>query len=372
MHISRITSSFDNQIHRISATVMGTEVWFESPDVELCPSAEAFASAFLIPSLHIAEALEIDQPLDPVWLSNIKNILPLASEWWGYSEILPRTLVMSPSTETASDKIGLSFSGGADSFFSLLRYPGKIDYLVFIQGFDMRWDDDSRLEAYMESLKRVALQVGAITIVVRTNIRQHPLLEGISWDVAHGGVLAAIGHLLGGTIGNFIISSSIAKGRDKPWGSHWKIDPYWSSSGLDIIHFGDEHQRNEKLIMIASEPLVRSNLRVCWENRTNSGNCSICEKCVRTRITLTMAGELENYPVFKGPESLVEDIDNIPCSSSKMVLYTKAAKDERLSPELRRAIRALIRRTDLYQNPIYQRVMSPVVRLKSRIFDFIR
>ncbi|MBK8314968.1 MAG: hypothetical protein IPL01_13545 [Acidobacteria bacterium] len=372
MHISRITSSFDNQVHRISATVMGTEVWFESPDVELRPSAEAFASAFLIPSLHIAEALEIDQPLDPVWLSNIKNILPLASEWWGYSEIPPRASSVPPSIKAASCKTGLSFSGGADSFYSLLRYGRKIDYLVFIQGFDMRWDDNSRLEAYRESLNRVASQLGAKTIILRTNIKEHPLFNEISWEVTHGGVLAAAGHLLGNVIDNFVISSSISKDRDKPWGSHWRIDENWSSSNLRITHFGAEVQRNEKLMMIASEPLVRSNLRVCWENRTDSGNCSVCEKCIRTRITLMMAGELENYQVFQGPASLVEDIDNIPCSSGKMIIFDKAVKDKKLSPELRRALRALIRRTKRYQNPVYQRVIAPVVRFKSRIFGLTR
>lgn len=369
MKITDLTSGIVNGSHRVSANAMGSQVWFESPDIELSPSAEAFAAAFLVPALDIGEAVEIDRPLDPVWISNVENILPVISQWWGYPALRPRGAAGTPPVQTPSGATALAFSGGVDSFHTLLRYEGRIDYLVFIQGFDMEWDDDARLESYRESLREAASRAGATPLVVRTNIREHSLFRRFSWDFAHGGVLAAIGHLLGNRIGNFVVSSSIAIDRDKPWGSHWKIDKYWSSSSLRIVHFGFEHQRNLKLLEIAGDPLVRKNLRVCWENRSESVNCSVCEKCIRTRVTLMMAGELENYPVFKGPETLAEDIDKIPCSSSKMITYTKAARDQNLNPELRRAIRGLIRRTSLYRNPIYQRFAAPLVRLKSRIFS---
>ncbi len=191
--------------------------------------------------------------------------------------------------------------------------------------------------------------------------------------MTHGGVLAAVGHLLSDSFGHLVISSSISKDRDKPWGSHWRIDENWSSSNLRITHFGAEHQRNEKLIMIANEPLVRSNLRVCWENRSSSGNCSICEKCIRTRVALMMAGELENYPGFEGAENLVEQIANLPLSTGKMLIFSKALDSERISPEIKSGSQSLAseRPRDI-KTRITSVLIAPVVRLKSWIFGLTR
>ena len=366
MKINNLHTSTNNGFHRVSVEVMGQSIWFESAEIELRPSPEAFASALLIPTLHHGEALEIEAPLDSTWIANVGRILPVTSEWWGYPEIPPQgTEAVHPAVASFRET-ALSFSGGVDSFYSLLRYPGKIDYLVFTMGFDMTWDDEVRFNAFRDTLNQAASRIGAKPIVIRTNLKEHPLFaSGASWERTHGGALAAVGHLLGGAIGQFIVSSSIPRKRDKPWGSHWMIDEHWSSANLRIVHFGEERQRNEKLMGIAGEPMLRNNLRVCWENRTPTGNCSVCEKCLRTRIALAMAGELENYTVFQGEASLAQDIDNLPRSSGMMITFEEALKDHRISPRIKRSIGALIERSAKRRAPSRRRVSAMAAWLKS-------
>ncbi len=48
---------------RVSTDVDGSELWFESDDVELAPSVEALASVWLIPALLSKRTLEIDSPV---------------------------------------------------------------------------------------------------------------------------------------------------------------------------------------------------------------------------------------------------------------------------------------------------------------------
>lgn len=367
MKIENLQSGIVDGTHRVSVEVMGREIWFDSTDIELRPSPEAFASALLIPTLHLDEALEIEWPLDSAWLSNVKEILPIVSAWWGYPEFQPQAEA-AHSSGLPFGLTALSFSGGVDSFYSLLHYPGKIDYLVFTRGFDMTWEDEMRFDAFRPALDLAAARIGARPVVVRTNIKEHPLFaSGASWERTHGGALAAIGHLLDGAVGQFVISSSISRDRDKPWGSHWKIDENWSTSALRIVHFGENLQRNEKITFIAEDSLVRGHLRVCWENRTPIGNCSVCDKCLRTRVALMMAGQLDNFPVFKGTDSLAEDLGQVPFSTGKMIAYSKALKHPRTDPEVRKALKALIKRTDRHLRPFHRRLGEVAGKWKSLI-----
>lgn len=298
---------------RVSAEVEGAVVWFESSDAPLTPVAEAWGSAFLIPALARGARLALPARADPAWLANIGRLLPVLQQWWAYPMVPP---LGDPGPASSPDPVmesraALCFSGGVDSFHSLLRGGAPVDALLFVHGFDVPLDDTARSVAAESSFREVARARGARALLVRTNLREHPVFRAASWEHAHGGALAAVGHLLAGEIGRLLISSSYPYVNDLPWGSHWRTDPLWSSGRLAVAHLGAGLWRDEKVRAIASEPVVRQHLRVCWENAARTGNCSRCDKCVMTMLMLEACGALAGSATFERHAPLDRLVDGI-------------------------------------------------------------
>jgi hypothetical protein len=339
---------------RVSADVDGVAVWFESADLPLAPSPEAFASAFLLPSLAHRRRLISEAPLDPIWLENIPALIEVFHRWWRYRRLVPAVAAPpgpgvgspaapDPGPVAAQRGRGLFFSGGVDSFHALLCCGESIDRLVFVEGFDMALGDARRVESALSSLRDVAAEVGVELTLVRTNLRDHPLMRATSWERANGGALAAAAHVLGGSVQEMLIASSIAVQWKKPWGSHWQTDPLFSSSRVRIREVGHELRRIEKVRRIADRSLVQRHLRVCWENRSSTGNCSRCGKCVITRLMLADCGQLDRYPPFEGTATLARDVDALRSDSHRHSLTDIVARGN-LDPELRRAAEGLLAR----------------------------
>jgi hypothetical protein len=344
---------------RVTADVDGAPVWFESSDIALEPVAEAWATAFMIPALERNARIVLDEPVDPVWLDNLVAVQDLLKEWWGYPLRLPlasaRAAVQEadPGGETA-----LFFSGGVDSFYTLFHGGHDAHYLVLIQGFDFGLDAETRHAAVEHSLREVARARGQKAVVLRTNVRTHPLLADVAWERTHGGVLAGVGHALGGAVRRVLISSSISLRSGRPWGSHFRLDPMWGSSRRAFLSVGQERRKGEKMRAIAHEPLVHKHLRVCWKNEAHDGNCSKCDKCIYARSVLAHFGVLNLSRTFEGTKTLVADLDALPRAKRRsggyLELLGEHAPDEaremprhetHLTAEMQRAIRRLLERT---------------------------
>jgi len=204
--------------------------------------------------------------------------------------------------------------------------------------------DQARLFAFAASFKQVASQYGAKPVIVSTNLREHPVANAASWALAHGGALAAIGHLMREHISRLIIASSIPRAYNIPWGSHWELDPWWSSKAIQIVHDGADYSREEKAWAIAGEPVLTRHLRVCWENRSPTGNCSRCDKCVNAMLLLRQAGQLDAYTVFQKPEAFVPLLDSLP--QTTFVRVYRAMCQRGLPPDETAAVQRLLQRTE--------------------------
>ena len=333
-----------NGCTRITALVNEEPLWFESADIELSPSPEAFASALLLVSQHRGQRLVIKAPVDDIWKKGIERVVAKWSEWWDYEPLLPVADVDTPRAPREASKRALSFSGGVDSFFSLLTAP-KPDFLVTVHGFDIPLADTRRMAALERSLLAVADKEGARPIIIRTNLREHPANgKRYLWERSHGGALAAIGLLLSSSIAQYFISSTYSLARDRPWGSSVNTDPFFSSTDLEIVHFGTE-PREEKILGILSHPLARSHLRVCWENRKPEGNCSRCAKCLLVMLHLSEYGVLDEFDVFEGGMELAQRLDAVSYSSTHIAVMERAVKRGRLAPDVSAATTRLIERS---------------------------
>jgi hypothetical protein len=110
-------------VARSSSIVSGEALWFESADVHLRARPEAFASSSLVPALHLGSRLIFGAPLDPGWLQNCERLLAILHEWWGYPQLLPEAPPSRYALAEAGTRTALLFSGGVDSFYTLLRCP---------------------------------------------------------------------------------------------------------------------------------------------------------------------------------------------------------------------------------------------------------
>ncbi len=341
----------------------GTQVWFESPTAQLRPSPEGFGSALLLPSLRIHQPLVLDVPVSPVWYDHVLELLPIFQEWWHLPPLPPRAPLAPVSAVAPASATALFFSGGVDSFYSVLRSPVKIDYLIAIEGFDMPLGYRAGLSLLECSLREVSAECGAQPLIVRTNIRRHWAFWTMSWKWTHGGVLAGIGHFLSDHAGRLLISSSRYIRDARSWGSHWKIDPLWSSDRLQIINHKADTDRHDKISELAHEPLVRKHLRVCLENRIPGGNCSCCEKCLVTRLVLSELGVLDQFKTFKGEASLAQDINALPYAENRKTRFRHMAENGNFKPEIRQALRRLVTRSEKPGEHLWRRAFREWKRM---------
>ena len=324
----------------------GEKLWFSSTDAVLQPSPEAFATALLMPALVNNRRLLVQNAVCSRWASQIPTAVELLHQWWNVPRIPPRFRTCDDAATAGEGRIGLCFSGGVDSFFSLLRHRPRVETLIYVYDYDIPIRGHSRQPHFEPWFRRLADKCHVQPIVIRTNLKTHPLRGEVDWFAAHGACLAATGHLLSDRIGTLVMSSSYDFSSPHPSGTHWKLDPLWSSARLDCTHFGATHKRTKKLLEIAQEPLLREFLRVCWANEDDRQNCGSCEKCLRTQLILVTCGELANFRVFYHDTPLAERIDQVQRIHIPDLIPTyEAFLEEGLPLSVEQAVARLVNRS---------------------------
>ncbi len=332
--------------------VAGAPLWWASPDAELRASPEA-AICLLAPWCALeGRALELPTAgLDAAFLENVVAATSLMGSWWSHD---PLRLVMPPgSAPVASPPViapgttALLFSGGIDSFYSLVRNP-DVGILAFIIGFDVRVHNTEVWQAVVRAHRELATELGLRFIALATNLRDHPVLGQMRWARYHGVLLAAATHLLKERASHWIISSTFQQDNLMPWGSRPDLDHLWSGGGVHITHYGADKSREEKLVAMADMPMVHQRLRVCYADPRAEGNCGRCERCVRTRLLYWL--DLPGYRCAGMPDdpSLIDAIDGVPRVELRLILRVYHGFLERAPPDhpATAAIAALIRRSE--------------------------
>jgi len=177
------------------------------------------------------------------------------------------------------------FSGGVDSWHTLLRRRGDLTYAIFVDGFDLGEGATRLPEAVASAMWEGVRRVGHSFVEVETNARgwcfDLAALLGfrdryLVWSFAHGAALAAVGFALAAVIGRVFVPSSDSGEELVPWGSHPDLDPLWSGPTITFEHDECATPRIEKLAAIATSEIALSRLRVCWTSPMtgyNSGRC---------------------------------------------------------------------------------------------------
>jgi hypothetical protein len=193
----------------------------------------------------------------------------------------------------------LAFSGGVDSFFTLLQAGHLVDDLLLVHGADIGMDQQEAYDRVEVRLNEVAGALGKGFLTASTNLRQFSS-RYTDW-AAHqfGSTLVGVGRLFVPEARRLVLSGE--QGVDVPHASSEELDPLWSTPGFEVREFGSRITRLQKLGVIGLDPAVQKHLRVCWEH-VAAYNCGRCSKCLRNMAALDVWGYLSLFSSFpQGP-----------------------------------------------------------------------
>jgi len=261
--------------------------------------SEAFLAATLLPAMRVAQSLWIAGKISPKLLRSAQEIQEIISKW--YPEFQRIRVEAEPAElrkEYQGEEVGCFFSGGVDSFYTLLKHQEEITKIIFVHGFDMPLDNHALRARVSEEIRRVSAELKKPLIEVETNLRglADPYTK---WDYhLFGSALASVALLLSPQFKKIYFASSESYRHLDPCGSHPLLDPLWGTEYLEIAHDGCEASRIEKVFRIAQNDIALRLLRVCWQKPDNAYNCGRCEKCLRTMVSLQAVGALNRCTTF--------------------------------------------------------------------------
>ncbi len=239
-----------------------------------------------------SEAYQHHGLVDAKLYENFHAAMRQWEDWWGHRPINISAQTVASEAASESGKAACLMSGGVDSMFTLEQSRSEISTLINLIHARQPGEDVAALRLY-DDLSKFAAKTGDTLIGVETNVMYaFREIEDAWTSVSHGLCMAAVGHFLGAEIDRLIISASFAEDQLRPWGSHPKTDPLMSSASMEYRHDGEAFTRFEKHRAIASNTTILKYLSVC-ERGPQAGehiNCSNCQKCLRSMITLDLLG----------------------------------------------------------------------------------
>ena len=314
---------------RLSGVITSSEgvgtVWYELPTAMepfLSESGAPWLLTMLPFAAAIGESIELSLPLDPFFFENVRGLLGTWNSWYPHLKRIEIRAPLVRSSQTAG-RVAQFFSGGVDSWFTLLRHVestprfpqvGDVDDLITVWGFDMgrvfadggapvTIDRDDEFRQLTDSAREVAERYGKHHIPVATNLREAMSgswrdVWGRQWrPLAHGTALAAVGLLLEKRYSKLRIGSTHHFWEPFAYGSHPMTDTLFSTSTTAFVHDHALYSRIDKIERIAESDYALSKLKVCYMEG-GFRNCSVCVKCHRMLVCFDILGILPKATTF--------------------------------------------------------------------------
>ncbi len=315
VYLTGIRKTDDGKYSRLSCHVdwpgcASLTLWIEVPseygDFLHETSYDAFLAAVLPLAMVSGQDVQVDGGVTAPLMERVDKIMGLFAAWFPRDcrqvEVSQDPAAAGPQRPPGK-AVGCFFSGGVDSFYSLLmhRIAGgeAITHLLTVQGFDVPLDNNL-FDKVLLNNGEIAKTHGVRLLPVRTNLRELSDLC-MDWLYYYGAAMASVGLALSGGVSRLIIPSASHAEDMLPGGSHPDLDPLWNNGRVEFVHDGLETKRLEKIRSIIGNESVSKYLRVCWQNRLGKYNCSECEKCLRTMIEIYAEGGAGKINSFVWP-----------------------------------------------------------------------
>jgi hypothetical protein len=296
---------------RISTEVDGIPLWFEvEPEhaALLSDRADPFAVALILQGMRQGRDLHVGGQVTDILLHQLngdfQRLVICMHPSYRHIRVTTDETLPSPASATG---VATGFSGGIDSFAVLAEYalaadvPAglKVTHLInnnvgaYGSGGNKLW------RVRCEALSGVADDLDFPFVKVDSNLESHFDPMGFQQTVTVRN--AAVAHLLAGGIGRLHVASTFSFGQAGVLdvGDFSITDPMslplLSTPAMTITSAGAGVSRVEKTLALIGSPHARY-LDVCVDpDTTRQGNCSRCWKCMRTMLTLEIAGDLGEF-----------------------------------------------------------------------------
>ncbi|OGW86089.1 MAG: hypothetical protein A3C35_08540 [Omnitrophica bacterium RIFCSPHIGHO2_02_FULL_46_11] len=294
----KISLDGDSYVYSFSVTLGKKlhEIQYRTPFPPTDNSNVALA-ATLLPAMKLSAPLRLRGSVSEELFGSVTEIQQIFSVWdEGFNLVPIENGVANNHATNHKNEVACFFSGGVDSFYTLLKNEKEITHIILVHGFDFQSDFAGK-EEVVKNITEVASKLGKKLVQVDSNLRSFSD-NYVTWGFYHGAMLASVALLLSTKFKKVFIPSTHSFRWLVPWGSHPLTDPLWSLRDMEIIHDGCEAKRVDKVAAIAKNDVAMAYLRVCWENKGGAYNCGACEKCLRTMINLLVVGALDKCKTF--------------------------------------------------------------------------
>lgn len=318
MNISKPVIREDGDFVRYSVMVERQhgveELWYriqkEFSDM-VTDSPDAALLSMLIPAMIAGEDIHVEGAVSEKLYWNLSNryqsILCSTIPSLRRVEIHPTSLA---STHYSCAGVATGFTAGVDAYCTVVDHtlqqgvpPAyRLTHLIFnnVNSHTTAGDKDrlKLFEARCQALKPVADKIGLPIIFINSNQGLfYPSKYNFNMTCTPRHIAATL--VLQKGIGKYLFSSS---------GTYEEVSvrppficfsdavsvPMLSTENLQAISVGNEYTRVDKMLKIADFAVVQNSLDVCVAG-TRAGNCTACEKCFRTLISLEIAGLLNKF-----------------------------------------------------------------------------
>jgi len=282
--------------------------WFEFDkkySASLSRSGNPWLVCLLPLAMKLGEPIVINLPVDKQLVEKLQHLMLIWKNWYEDLMVVPIEVLKFENKEYLGQSTAAFFSGGVDSFFTVLNNENsngqkqgiKVDDLISIYGFDIPIDNMEATQRHSNNMREIAATLKKELIEVKTNLRKTSWNQTDWGHHSHACGLLSIAHMLEDKYRNILIASTSGYIGLEFWGSHVITDPLLSSSHLKCIHDGAEIKRIDKTAYIADSDLVKRYLHVCWKDNSDK-NCGQCVKCFRTITVLEVLGILDQFELF--------------------------------------------------------------------------
>lgn len=323
--INRPTYKREGEYHYLSCIFkcgsIEFEAWYKTKS-SIDSSADVFVVAFLVAAMHHGEDIHVQGEVSSKLFSSLDAI---QKEYIVFHPDLKHIKITSDSlydTHSVSryKTTAAFFTGGADSFYTLLKNEKEISKLVYVHGFDV-WLYETEFRKLVDGhIEKASMEFGKELILVETNL--HEFCDRYkNWTFYHTSALASVALLLSNNFSKIYIASAYDHPSFRGWGIS-EIDRMWSTEKMDIVPDGFEANRINKILKISHNTTCQDHLKVCIDRTSGKYNCSKCEKCVRTIISLYITGIIEKFKTFD-THNIEELVSNFKILNTNALLFAR-------------------------------------------------
>lgn len=263
---------------------------------EISHRSDPLCGTLLTPAMSRGEDLQINGVVSSRLAFNLLRIRDVCNFWWPQFKKINISIPDQDYSSGLTAKSAISFfSGGVDSFYTLLKYQ-HIDYglnlerIIYLRGVETNLSKIGNTDGSEAAVRAVAAEYGINVISGETNLRN---VGRLHWEkYYHGHALAGLASFFSDVASVAMIPSAFSYNHLVPHGSSPITDEMYTSQNQIVAHDGAEVTRAQKIerCLELNPMLFKKYLRVCIANKGENYNCGKCRKCVRTAVPLLALG----------------------------------------------------------------------------------